>query len=280
MEEKQYKYYTCKYDSAFKEVFLNGDDYSLLKALLESILKVKIHEIIIKNSELSSNNVHVRRKLVDSLLYTDKGVYNIEVNTSTDEYVKPRNFSYISNAYANYVLKGDDYDKDTKFIQINFSYNLDKSNKDLCRIYKIMDDKNHSFIDNFLIYEFNMDKYMDFWYNKSNKEIEENKYLIMMNLDKEELKLLSKKDKVVTSYMDKLNTVNEDPRFQSYMSAEEDDRKILNSIKHQYFEQGIEQGIEQGVLIVAKNLLSSGIDIETVSKNTGLSVEELEKIEL
>ena len=31
------------------------------------------------------------------------------------------------------------------------------------------------------------------------------------------------------------------------MSAEEDDCKILNSNKHEYYDKGIEQGIEQGI---------------------------------
>ena len=37
--------------------------------------------------------------------------------------------------------------------------------------------------------------------------------------------------------MDKLNNINEDPRFQSFMSAEEDNRKIMNSIKANYYKR-------------------------------------------
>ena len=36
------------------------------------------------------------------------------------------------------------------------------------------------------------------------------------------IKTLTKSDKMVSSYMDRLNKVNETPRFQSYMSAEDD----------------------------------------------------------
>jgi len=36
------KFYSCRYDRAFKEVFLNSKNEDLLKALLEDILKVKI----------------------------------------------------------------------------------------------------------------------------------------------------------------------------------------------------------------------------------------------
>lgn len=56
-------------------------------------------------------------------------------------------------------------------------------------------------ITKFLKYSY-MDKYMEFWYNKDNKEIEKNKYLIMLDLSKEDLVTLSKKDKVVVNYME------------------------------------------------------------------------------
>ena len=36
------KFYSCRYDKIFKEVFLNPKNEDLLKALLEDILKVKI----------------------------------------------------------------------------------------------------------------------------------------------------------------------------------------------------------------------------------------------
>ena len=44
------------------------------------------------------------------------------------------------------------------------------------------------------------------------------------------------------------------------------------------FKQGIEQGLKQGMFLVAKNMKSEGIDIDTIMKITGLSKEEIEKI--
>ena len=36
------KFYSCRYDKTFKEVFLNPNNEDLLKTLLEDILKIKI----------------------------------------------------------------------------------------------------------------------------------------------------------------------------------------------------------------------------------------------
>ena len=45
------KFYTCKFDRAFKEVFMNENNKDILKALLESILKLEINEIEYLNLE-------------------------------------------------------------------------------------------------------------------------------------------------------------------------------------------------------------------------------------
>ena len=45
------KFYTCKYDRPFKEIFLNEKNKHLLKGLLETILKVKIDDIEIRPTE-------------------------------------------------------------------------------------------------------------------------------------------------------------------------------------------------------------------------------------
>ncbi len=48
----------------------------------------------------------------------------------------------------------------------------------------------------------------------------------------------------------------------------------LNSIK----EYAKNQGIEEGKIETAKNLLGLGVDIDIISKSTGLSIEEIEKL--
>ena len=83
-------------------------------------------------------------------------------------------------------------------------------------------------------------------------------------------------------YMKEVNKVNEDPKFREYMSVEEDQRKIQNSLISEAEERGIEKGLEQGRntrnIEIAKNLLSMNMPIDGVMKATGLSKEEIEKI--
>ena len=146
----------------------------------------------------------------------------------------------------------------------------------MIREYKIRDKHNNEFIKNFIIYDINMEKVKDIWYSKSKKEIENNKYLIMLDLDLEELNELSKisKDRRVNKYMDEVKRVNEDPEFREFISAEEDNRKIENSIKKELREEGQkERNVE-----IAKNMLKEEIDINIISKCTGLTKDEVNSL--
>ncbi len=47
------KFYTCRYDRALKEVFMNENNKDILEKLLESILKEKIEEIKYLNLDVN-----------------------------------------------------------------------------------------------------------------------------------------------------------------------------------------------------------------------------------
>jgi predicted transposase/invertase (TIGR01784 family) len=132
-----------------------------------------------------------------------------------------------------------------------------------------------------------MKYYMDLWYNKNKKGIEDNKYIIMMGLEEKELKQLSREDKVVGEYMEELKKVNANPKFIEYMSEEEDERKIRNSQLKEARETGLEEGIKEGIeegkqegskeksIEIARNLLKMNLSIEQIKEATGLTEQEI-----
>jgi predicted transposase/invertase (TIGR01784 family) len=277
MEEKNV-FYTCKNDRAFKEVFMKEENKDLLIALLESILNIKIEELNYLNLEKNVDNINIKKKYFDLHVRTKNENIQIEVNPSVLDYTRPRNVSYICDTYSHEVLKGDNYNEESKIIQINFTYGLMKSNKyyeDVAyRVYKIQDEEGKKYVENFTIYEYNMDYLMKVWYYKNEKEIAKYKYIIMMDLKKEELEKLSKKDRVIDKYMEEVVKVNENPEFHQYMSWEEDQRKIKNSLEKQYREEGA----HLAKLEDAKKMKEDGLDIKTISKYTSLTIEEIEKL--
>ena len=278
------EFYTCRNDRAFKEVFLKPDNSDLLKALLEFILKIKIDKLEIKKTELLSGNVNIKDKRVDAIVHTGNKKIEIEINSQNKDYLHTRSTAYICNIYQSNASVGDTYNEDTDIIQVNLTWGLGRNNDEM-KIYKIMNEKGELYVKNFIIYEINMDYYDKIWYSKNEEEIKKNQYMIMLDLDKKELKNMPK-DKIVDKYITNVTIVNDNPEFQKYMSEEEDKRKIQNSLLSEAKENGYTSGINDGIskgenkksIEIAKNMLKKNMSIEDISDITGLSIEEINKL--
>ena len=121
-----------------------------------------------------------------------------------------------------------------------------------------------------------------------------------------ELEEFSKEDKEVEIFMNKLNRINEDPAFLNLIDYEEDNIRWMNAMKEESRERGLKTGFRkgkklgieagkaegraegrvegraegraEGILFTAKNLLKNGMSLTEVSKNTGLSIENLKSL--
>ena len=269
------KFYTCKSDRAFKEVFLKNNDSEPLQALLELILEIKIDYLEINKTELLSGNVNVKDKRVDAVVYAGNKKIDIEINSQDKDYVKPRNTAYICNMYQSHTLVGELYDEKTDIVLVNLTWGLGSENDKMTK-YMIMSEDGKQYVKNFIIYEINMDYFDKLWYSKNEEEIKKNMYLIMLNLDKKELEAMpkDKRDKIVDKYITNVTIVNDNPEFQKYMSEEEDKKKIQNSL----LSEAKEEGISQEKVSIAKNMLNKNMSLEDISDITGLSIEEINKL--
>ena len=127
-----------------------------------------------------------------------------------------------------------------------------------------------------------MEYYKKIWYSKDEKKIKENELLVMLDLNEGELKKMPKSDKISEKYIESVTIVNNDPFFQEYMSHEEDQRKMQNSLIREAedtgYEKGIKLGKEKGKIKMVENMLNEKIDINTISKIANLSIEKINKI--
>ena len=82
--------------------------------------------------------------------------------------------------------------------------------------------------------------------------------------------------------MSELERVNENPEFREYMSAEEDNRKIENTMRalavREGLEKGKKEGLEQGKKELIIDLLKNNVSLEVISKSSGYTIEELNKM--
>ena len=270
---KPKKFYTCKNDSAFKEIFGNIKNKNLLIWLLERILQVRINKLTYLNVERNNNDLVTKRKRLDILVETNVGRINIEMNATNKEYLHPRNFCYLSNIYNKNTSISEDYNEDTLTIQINFTYGIKDDNK-ILRIYKVQDDEQKCYIKNFEIYEYNMDIIMNFWYSLDIEKVTEYSHLIMLDLEKNSLKELVKYDGKVDEYMEKITKLNTDANFWEVFTPEEDERYIRNTIK----KESEKKGEQRKSCEIARNMLAKNLDLNLIMDVTNLSKNEIMKL--
>ena len=271
---KPKKFYTCKNDSAFKEIFGNIKNKNLLIWLLERILQVSIDKLTYLNVERNNNDLVTKRKRLDILVETSVGRINIEMNVKNPDYLHARNFCYLSNIYNKNTSISEDYNEDTLTIQINFTYDIKNDNK-ILRIYKVQDDDHKCYIKNFEIYEYNMDIIMNFWYSLDIEKVTEYSHLIMLDLEKNSLKELVKYDGKVDEYMEKITKLNTDANFWEVFTPEEDERYIRNTIKR----ESEKKGERKKSCEIAKNMLAKNLDLNLIMDVTNLSKNEIMKLQ-
>ena len=260
------------------------DNKKMLIKFLERILNKKIEELTYLKNELTINYPLEKRKTVDVLVKTEDLYIHLELNNGYNDYLHMRNFCYFTNIYSKKTKAGRNYNLKEIFIQINFTYKniiksrLDKNkileDKELLRIYKVMDKDLKTYIENLEIWEFNMDRIMQIWYDNNESEIEKYKHLIMLDSSLDELEKLSKGDDLVEEFKEEIKELNENETYTSWLTPEEDAEFILNTEKSISYEQG-----EKNKQIeIAKEMKKEGIELSLISKVTHLSINEINNL--
>ena len=277
---RKHTYKIANNDKVFKEIFLKKGNSDILIPLLEEIVNKKIEILNSDNTEINNRNIKSRRKKLDAILKTNIGIINIESNADYKykTYVNYRNGSFIAGVYTTYVEKNKKYDGKVKVYQVNLNYNTNKNTKPIIEYYLQSNERN-LYVDNLKIISVNMDFYKQMWYSKDRLGIKKYKYIIMLALERKELKNFKKyiKDKVVDKYMSELDAINL-AGVNRIITEEEDREFILNTEKDIAREQGLKEGLKEGIIQTARKLLSMNMSIKDISKATNLTIEEINNL--
>ena len=293
------EFYLAYNDKCFKCIFLNPQNQYLLGLLIESVTRCKYSNMNYSNVE-KNINVYIKRKYLDMNLDSKDAIVNIEMNRFNRNYINPRNTSFICDCYSNNVLKNGKYTEDKDIIQINFSYGI-KGNIPIKKYMILNTNRNDKKprVKNFKIYEVNMDYIMKYWYNRNKQEVNidriiEYRYFIMLSLNLNELEELYEitKDERIRDFMKELERVNTLPEFRQFITEEQDKEFILNTVRHEGEKIGEARGQKIGEargekkgalktkFETARNMLKEKFSIETISRLTGLSINQIKNISL
>ena len=271
------KYFTAKSDLIFQQALCLEKDKDILSWFIGKCFNQKVTDLKIETPVLPIGKVVEKSKTVDLLVTFDKRKVNLEVNSCHYKYLNDRNFSYISDVYSSLFKRGQGLRNRNEVIQLNFTWGLPKKFENIDYFEYEVYDKKHKvkYIDNLKIIVYNMDYYRKKYYNKEGTlKKDAPKHLLMLDANSKKLKELCKGDKIMEKFRDNVEKLNDDQTVIDFLTKEEEDEIKKNS----YYAEGKETGKLEEKLDLAKKMIQNSINLETISKITGLTKKELESL--
>ena len=286
-EIKEKTFYGFNYDKMFKAIFVGEDKKrtDLLCELLSECLETKVDRII-KFIPIELNARRKKRyKRVDLLLEAGKRKINLELNSTYNEEDKIRNMNYYFSFCSQYTIAGEKYDIELEFIHISLNYNVRK-NTPLIKCYTIYDKSHDEELDSrFKCYEINVEKFAKLWYDNDIESVKKAPILTMIGIkDEEELEKYSKKmnNAIIKESVDNLKRLNSDATFVYGLTPEEDELLVRNTrdefVRREALAEGLAEGEAKGKTEIAINLLKKNYPVDEIVEITGLTKEDIEKL--
>lgn len=287
------------YDKVAKKLFTNERVGKKLAArVIQKTLDLDIDaDELANNLEFKHPGISPTLGIVDNesdiLLESDESVWDIEINLSNGTRFERKNKAYICGLYLKQLPKSNDYRNLKKVIQINLDY-FDYFQHDLFHYISYLTEVHTSEFEtkDIEIHHINLAKlnkvdYNDIVNNKGTlsallyffvcndqtllEEVYEGDSFMKM-LKEEAEKIVEGIDRLLYYDADELHRLD---REDAIKEGREEGREEGRQEGRQ---EGIEQGTSQAKHQIAKNLLAEGLDINVISKTTGLSLEELSNL--
>ena len=272
-----------KIDFIFKNIFGNKTSSNILISLLNAVLGYKkdgkkITEITIDDSFIKKENIDDKFAILDIKATLSDGTrVNIEMQIVDQYDMKKRSLYYLSRLYSEQLKQGDEYRKLNGAIGINIlNFNLLDNDRYHNHYLFKENETNEIYTDLMQIHIIELPKF-----NKKPSEIKDElgSWVEFLKEPNEEVvEMLSKKVPEIIEAFEVLKVVssNEETRREAEIriKAMSDKASSLAGAK----EEGFQQGTIQGKLEIILNMLKNQLDDETISKLTGISLEEIKEM--
>ena len=272
---------------------------NIVNAVLEDLGFETVHNLKIINPHNLPENINLKESVLDvKALTTDNRKVIIEIQLSGNIDFLKRIYYYISKNIVSEVEEKEPYDIISEVISINFvDFNMDFNDKGKPhRCFKLIDTENPDIVlDMVQMHIVEVPRFKKVLYNTNIEDIKKKKILSWIEFfTSKDLDKVKEKLKEVNNIMPKV--INKYERFIS----SEDEMEVYNARdaflygqtimlkreREEGIQEGIEKGIQKGIqegrreeqINIARSFKNAGIDIKIISENTGLSVEEINKL--
>ncbi|MCM1371152.1 MAG: Rpn family recombination-promoting nuclease/putative transposase [Clostridium sp.] len=286
-------------DIVFKKIWGDPDNTNRLSFLLSKVLNIPYEDlkgnVEIIESEKKLKNIKEKRQrndIVARITFPKKIKVNLEMNNNgINQPLIDRNVSYIVHIFSGGIKNKQDYSDIIPAIQINFNRFSINPDKIINKFY-LRDDIGYKLTDKLQIYTIDIEKCREICYTESVKKYTkeeqeiikigalmtfENRYEFEKNISKIEMEEKMKKDIKET-----MEDLSEDEEILDYFDYEQDALALKNGeiseAKENAFKNGKIEGKKEGIIETAKKMKQEKFDLNTISRITGFSLEELENL--
>ena len=286
-----------KIDVVFHALFRRSNN-ELLEAMLSTILESDVK--IVNNLDRHLNIISANEKLgvMDLRVQFEDGTYcNVEIQLKPYKYENERFLYYLANTYSRQLERGNTYEKIHKTISIiivDYETEILKGLENLNVRWQMRDNATGSRIltDRFELVIMELPKAKRIYMNKNQDKVSQ--WLMFLdNPNSEEVVKIMNENNDIKKAHEELKQVSGDYELRRIAELKEkyirDEAAALEYAIEKGQKEGVEKGIQQGIQQgieqgkneakkeVAKNMLKLGIELDIISKTTGLTKEEILK---
>ena len=285
MRKIEERYISLLTDFGFKRIFGTTPNKDLLINFLNSLFEgfQVIKDVKYLNSEHVGDVYAERKAIFDVYCENENGEkFIVEMQNAYQKYFKDRSLFYSTFPIREQAPKGADWNFKLDHVYTVALLNFDLSEEafdkdDINHDVGLLDKKTHKVFNDKLSF-----KYVEIAkFDKTEDELVTlyDKWLyVLKNLSRLDKRPAALKEKIFSKLFGEAEIAKFTPtELKEYEDSLKAYRDVKNSIDTA-LEKGREEGRVEGVIQVAKKLLESGMDVDTIMKMTDLSKSEIEKL--
>ena len=281
MRKIEERYISLLTDFGFKRIFGTKPNKDLLINFLNSLFEgfQVIKDVKYLNSEHVGDVFAERKAIFDVYCENERGEkFIVEMQNAYQKYFKDRSLFYSTFPIREQAPKGADWNFKLEHVYtvalLNFdleeeAFDQDDINHDV----GLLDKKTHKVFNDKLSF-----KYVEIAkFDKTEDELVTlyDKWLyVLKNLSRLDKRPAALKEKIFSKLFGEAEIAKFTP---TELKEYEDSLKAYRDVKNS-IDTALEKGRVEGIIQVAKKLLESGMDVDTIMKMTDLSRSEIEKL--
>lgn len=270
-------------DIIFKRIFGSEHNKDVLLAFLNSAFREAgeppLTEIVLLNPYTEPDSPNDKQSIMDIKAKTAKGeLLNIEMQLFNPYHMEKRTLFYWAEMYYHQIPKGGNYNTLKKCVTINILNYSCLPNDRYHNVFHLREDRTGiPLVDDIEIHIIELTKL-----SEHSAELEEgglaNWLLFLKGVDKSNWEVLTMKEPMLKKAMDTLEFLSQDAAarmaYDARMKALSDEVSLIESAQKFAEEKGRAETSKE----IAIRLLDRGVDMQTISEATGLSVAEIKSL--